>query len=150
VHGGPDLEEVEEHDVVGALQQAASGEVVADQQELPARRLERRQPGELPDLPQPGELARPAHEEGGEPAAHRSHAPGAPRQRGDHLFGPPRGLLEPPVGCLLGVHHPQVVGDRGEKGRRVVRPAGHADVDLGGRAHAVPVEEAGHPTRNSS
>jgi chitodextrinase len=77
-------------------------------------------------------------QETGEAAPHRP-APAGPRDEvGEGGLGGGGGPGEAAVGGLLGVGHP---GDHGEDRRRVLGPAGDAEIDLGDAAVTVPVEE---------
>ena len=68
------------------------------------------------------------------------------RRRG-HQPAPPvasasrRRLAELPVRCERGIVQPQIVGQDPEDVGRVIRPAGHAEVDLGHGAVAVAAQE---------
>ncbi len=143
VHHGAKLGQREEGDVLGAFEQPLRPQFGAEEQEAPAAVEQGVQAGELPGLAQPGQLAGAAQEEAREQPAHGPHAPRPPRELREHRLRPGRGALEPPVRGLLGIGDQQVAPEHREDRRRVLGPARHPDVDLGGAAVAVGLKEVG-------
>jgi hypothetical protein len=139
----PCLGQRQEEDIVGPVEAAACGELGASGlQQLPGRRREEPHETELRRLPRADERTNAAQNEPEDESLRSVHAR---QQRAHHLRCLALGSGELPIRDQGVVTQPDVVGERPEDVRRVLRPALYADVDLADRTEAIAAQERGEP-----